>query len=113
MNVYAGLDPMKITVRNANPATANVLFHSLSPDGQAPQNWELLVEPCTQREFTTPKPMTTPAQALPKPTQVTRPHQASGYSTRARQRHAHPTGFCGRFHDFRRRICRVLLASRR
>ncbi|MFD9950414.1 hypothetical protein ACFWYW_48815 [Nonomuraea sp. NPDC059023] len=49
---YSLPEGMQVMVRNANSATARVLFLSLSPAGQVPENWEIIVEPCTQRTFT-------------------------------------------------------------
>ncbi|MET9241368.1 hypothetical protein [Nonomuraea sp. NPDC003709] len=49
---YAVPEGLRVTVRNANSAMASVVFLSLARGTRAPENWEINVEPCTQRSFT-------------------------------------------------------------
>ncbi|MGN9789122.1 hypothetical protein ACTMTF_47560 [Nonomuraea sp. ZG12] len=48
---YAVPKGLLVTVRNANSAMASVVFFSLAHGTRAPENWEINVEPCTQRSF--------------------------------------------------------------
>ncbi|MGV9773541.1 hypothetical protein [Streptosporangium sp. NPDC003464] len=48
---YTVPEGLQVTVRNANSAMASVVFFSLARDRHSPENWEVNIEPCTQRSF--------------------------------------------------------------